>query len=374
MREELPPITQFLNRVLALTIELQNVLFEVFDGLLTARVEAAITTGTYDLGVETVTAESLRIVNRRSVYTHSGTGAETQVFTVARRDRTGALSLANAVDRAGESGARLLVNARSGHAAVRVRAASVTLDDGEVERRVRLVRPTESKNMAEAAFLASHWEEVDKATFADAWSMEIAALPDFVESTFHVVTGLLLPIWRRLPDDGCRVYRLQTDDGERVIGRLVSPAWVADALGAEAPAVSADDAWAAVFDRGASLQLADGLSVRRSLVMGVHRVELAGFTEGMVDRLKATGLISEIVSWRLRLFVPTGANGPTILGGVLDRHPVTRMVESASSSRNAAKSVVQTAASDGGSAMGVITPLAHPADASRAEAPSVRAA
>ena len=58
VREELPPITQFLNRVLALTIDLQNLLFEVFDGLLTARVEAAIAAGTYDLGVETVAAES----------------------------------------------------------------------------------------------------------------------------------------------------------------------------------------------------------------------------------------------------------------------------------------------------------------------------
>ena len=41
--------------------------------------------------------------------------------------------------------------------------------------------------------------------------------------------------------------------------------------------------------------------------MGEFRIELSGFTEGMVDRLKTMGLISEIISWRLRLFVPTGA-------------------------------------------------------------------
>ena len=374
VREELPPITQFLNRVLALTIELQNLLFEVFDGLLTARVEAAIAAGTYDLGVETVTAESLRIVDRRSVYTHPGTGAETQAFTVARRDRTDALCLADALDRAEETGARLLVNARSGHAAVQVRAASVTLDDGEVERRVRLIRPTERKNLSEGALAGSHWEEVHRAAFTSAWTAELDGLPEFLESQFHVVTGLLLPIWRRLPEDGCRVYRLQTDQGERVIGRLVSPAWVADALGAETPAVSADDAWNEVLGRGAMLQLADGLTVRRSLVMGVQRVELAGFTDGMVDRLKATGLVSEIISWRLRLFVPTSANGSTILGGVLDRHPLARVVEPASSLRRAAASIVQTAAPDGGSAMGATARLAHSADAARAGAPSVRAA
>ncbi len=325
IREELPPITQFLNRVLALTIELQNLLFEVFDGLMTARVEAAVAAGTFDLGVETVTAESLRVVERRTIYTHPGTGAETQVFTVARRDRTDALSLTDALARADEPRTRLLVNARSGHAAVQVPAASVTLDDGEVERRVRLIRPTERKTLSETALLGSHWEEVDAAAFSAAWGAELAALPEFVESTFHVVTGLLLPIWRRLPDDGCRVYRLQTDQGERVIGRLVSPAWVADALGAKAPAVSADEAWAQVFERGGMLQLADGLAVRRSLVMGAQRVELTGFTDGMVDRLKALGLVSEIISWRLRLFVPVGAAGPAILSALLSRHPLARV-------------------------------------------------
>jgi len=326
IREDLPPITQFLNRVLALTIDLQNLLFDVFDGLMRARIEAAIAAGTFDEGVETVTAESLRITLRQTIYTHASTGAETRVFTIARRDRTLALPLDAALERARDPRARLLINARSHHAAVEVPAASVTLDDGTVERRIRLTRPTERKTMAEAALADTHWQEADAATFARAWNTEVAALPEFTLSTFHVVTGLLLPIWRRLPDDGCRVYRLQTDDGERVIGRLVPPAWVAEALGASAAAMPGPDAWAAVLDQGASLQLSDGLSVRRSRAMGLERVELVGFTDGMVARLKALGLASEIISWRLRLFVPTGPNGPAILGAILDRHPLARII------------------------------------------------
>ncbi|WP_428393440.1 strawberry notch-like NTP hydrolase domain-containing protein [Lichenicoccus sp.] len=326
IREELPPITQFLNRVLALTIALQNLLFEVFDGLLAARIEGAIAAGTYDLGVETVTAESLTIVERLTVYTHPATGAETRAFTVTRRDRTAPLGLDDALDRAAEPRARLLVNARSGHAAVQVPAPSVTLDDGEVERRIRLLRPMERRAMPFEALAGTHWQEADGATFSAAWTDELAKVPAFVDSRFHIVTGLLLPIWRRLPDDGCRVYRLQTDDGERVIGRLVSPAWVAESLGTEAPAVAPAEAWTAVLDNGALLQLADGLTVRRSLVMNVARVELIGFTDGMVDRLKAMGLISEIISWRLRLFVPVGAQGPTILAAILDRHAPVKLV------------------------------------------------
>ncbi len=231
LREELPPITTFLNRLLALTIDLQNVLFGVFEELLRAKIEGAVASGTYDLGVETVTAESLRVTDRRTIYVHPGSGAETQVFTVARRDRNRPLTLAEALDRAGDPRATLLVNGQSGRAAVQVPAPSLMLDDGEVERRVRLLRPMERTAIPLAAMAQTHWREADRDAFAAAWNAELADLPEFTDSRIHIVTGLLLPIWKRLPDEGCRVYRLQTDEGERVIGRLVSPAWVAQAVG-----------------------------------------------------------------------------------------------------------------------------------------------
>ena len=125
LREELPPITTFLNRLLALTIDLQNVLFGVFEELLRAKIEGAVASGTYDLGVETVTAESLRITDRRTIYAHPGSGAETQVFTVARRDRNRPLGLAEALrprrrsprDAAGQRASRAAPPSRSPHPA-----------------------------------------------------------------------------------------------------------------------------------------------------------------------------------------------------------------------------------------------------------------
>ena len=143
LREDLPPITTFLNRLLALTIDLQNTLFGVFEDLLRTRIEGAIASGTYDLGVETVTAESLIVTDRRTLYVHPQSGAETQVFTITRRDRNRPFTLAEALDRADDPRARLLVNSQSGRAAVQVPAPSLMLDDGEVERRVRLLRPME---------------------------------------------------------------------------------------------------------------------------------------------------------------------------------------------------------------------------------------
>ena len=99
LREDLPPITTFLNRLLALTIDLQNTLFGVFEDLLRARIEGAIASGTYDLGVETVTAESLHRHRPPDALHHPQSGAETQVFTILRRDRNRPFTLAEALDR-----------------------------------------------------------------------------------------------------------------------------------------------------------------------------------------------------------------------------------------------------------------------------------
>ncbi len=225
LREDLPPITTFLNRLLALTIDLQNTLFGVFEDLLRTRIEGAVASGTYDTGVETLTAESLIVSDRRTLYVHPQTGAETQIFTIRRRERNHPCTLADALERTRDSRAVLLVNTKSGRAAVQVPAPSLMLDDGEVERRVRLLRPMERTAIPLAMMAQTHWKEADQATFARSWEKELADVPAFTDSDLHIVTGLLLPIWKRLPDDSMRVYRLQTDAGERIIGRLVSPAW-----------------------------------------------------------------------------------------------------------------------------------------------------
>ena len=327
LREELPPITQFLNRVLALRIDLQNTLFAAFEQLLEARIEAALAAGTFDIGVETLTAESFRIAERRTVHTHAASVAETSCYRVLRKDRNRPLSLADALEAARATGCRLLLNTQSGRAAVQVPASSLMHDDGTVVLRTRLIRPMARDTIALDEFARSHWHEAAPREFAPAWDAECARVPEFSESTFHIVTGLLLPIWDRLPAENMRVYRFETDDGERVIGRLVTPEAldrVYAGLGvAGAPVLSHDEAWSAVIERGAVLDLAGGLHIRRSLVMGAHRVELGGFSDGAVAQLKALGLTSEIIAWRLRLFVPTAEDrGPPILGAILERHPL----------------------------------------------------
>jgi hypothetical protein len=210
---------------------------------------------------------------------------------------------------------------------VQVPAASVMLDDGEIERRVRLIRPMEHHNVPLKMMADSHWIEADRERFAAAWQAELAEVPAFTDSTIHIVAGLLLPIWKRLPNESTRVYRLQTDAGERIIGRKVSPAWVASTLAVSAPALTPEGAFAALMDGRTVLDLAEGLQLRRVRVMGANRIELSGFTDTMRDRLKAYGLFHEIISWKLRMFVPSDASGVGVLGKVLEHYPLERVGE-----------------------------------------------
>jgi predicted RNA methylase len=328
LREDLPPITQFLNRVLALRIDLQNTLFAAFEQLLEARIEGAIAAGTYDVGVETLIAEGFTVTERRTVCTYAATGAETRCYRVLQKNRNRPLSLPAALALRATPG-RLLINDQSHRAAVQIHASSLMHDDGRVEARTRLVRPMLRETVTIEQFEHSHWRPASVEEFSAHWEAECARVPEFSESSFHIITGLLLPIWDRLPAHDMRVYRFETDDGERVIGRLITPEQLDrlyHAFGASSSAgLSPDEAWRAVIDRGATLELTGDLQIRRSLVMNAYRVELTGYADGMVTQLKALGLMSEIIAWRLRLFIPTAqSRGPAILSALLERHALLR--------------------------------------------------
>lgn len=328
LKDELPPIQTFLNRMLALTIAMQNLLFDAFEQLLTARIEGAIAAGNYDKGLETITAASIVLKDRQIIYTHAN-GAQSHLLTIEEKRRNRPMTLAEAENLVKQDPrAMLMINGKSGRAAVMVPTRSIMLDDGTIQPRVSLLRPLDELRFEIRQLEETYWEETGEKSFAKAWSAEIEGLPEFSVSTLHMVSGLLLPIWRMLPQDYCRVYRLETDEGERIVGRVITPAAISALcrnLGVDRDfTVSAEQAWAAVVDGSSVAQLAGDLTLRRVRVMNDNRIELTGFTEGMRDWLKAIGLFSEIINWKTRFFIPVTDGGAAILGRLTERH---RLIE-----------------------------------------------
>jgi predicted RNA methylase len=334
LKDDLPPIQTFLNRMLALTIAMQNRLFEAFEQLLAGRIEGAIAAGVYDKGLETIAADSLSVVKRELVYTHPVTGAKSHLLTIERKSRNRPMSLVDAIALvSGEPRAKTMINGKSGRPAVMVPTRSIMLDDGTVEPRVSLVRPLDELRFEMRQLAETRWEEADVPAFSRAWEADVASTPEYAQSTLHIVSGLLLPIWRLLPQDYCRVYRLQTDDGERIVGRLIAP----DVVGRLCRTFGIDgdtlmtpqDVWTSLTGGSSVVGLAGDMTLRRVRVMNQYRIELTGFTDGMRDWLKSIGLFSEIIAWKLRFFIPVSEEGPTVLGRLMQRH---RLIDTASRS------------------------------------------
>ncbi|MBX4898871.1 strawberry notch-like NTP hydrolase domain-containing protein [Rhizobium bangladeshense] len=325
LKDELPPIQTFLNRMLALTISMQNMLFEAFEQMLAARIEGAIAAGIYDKGLETITADSMTVTERRLIYTHPVTGAQSHLLTIERRDRNAPMRFEEVQNLVGQNPrAKLMINGKSGRPAVMVPTRPIVLDDGSIQPRVSLIRPMDELRFEVRQLEETNWEEADEQAFAFAWNTEVAAVPEFSTSTMHIVSGLLLPIWKLLPQDFCRVRRLQTDDGERIVGRIIAPdrlAGLCRNFGIDQTTVIApEQAWASLVDGSSIIGLAGDMTLRPVRVMNGYRVELTGFTDGMREWLRSIGLFSEMINWKLRFFVPVTDEGAAILSKLIERH------------------------------------------------------
>ena len=327
VREALPPMSRFLNRLLALPIDDQNALFAALEVRIAAKVAEAVEGGVYEQGVETVRADSLVLESREAVFVHAASGAATALCAIRRRDRLKALTADGALRMHGEAlaagrSARLVASSRSGRAALVVPAPARMRDDGGVDDRVRLVRPAGRDTMAGEALAASSWQDAAPEHWRALWEAELKALPTHAESRLWLVSGLLLPLWDRLPTDSVRVRTLTTDAGERLIGRTLGAAQaqaLRTALGlGGGVALTAGEVHEAVIGGGTAFPLANGWRLARRRAMGALRVEVEGPADTDLPALKRLGCTTEIVSWRTRVFVP----GAAVLERLLDRWPL----------------------------------------------------
>jgi hypothetical protein len=210
LREDLPPIQRWLNRLLALRIVMQNAIFDEFLGLVEARVSAARDAGTLDLGVETVPVERLEILEDWTIRTDPRSGATTHLLRIelARRLRPMSLERLRQLG-ASRPDAVAMLNARSGKAALRVKARSLVSEEGLPIARYELIRPLKREHLPCDRLNETSWEPAHEDAFAAAWQAEVReAEAALKRETLHLTTGLLLPVWDKLPDDHVQVIRI----------------------------------------------------------------------------------------------------------------------------------------------------------------------
>ena len=312
LREDLPPIQRWLNRLLALRIALQNAIFDEFLGLVEARVAAAREAGTLDLGVETVPVDSFDILDDRIIRTDQGSGATTHLLRIELRRRLRPMTLERLNELfAARPDAVAMLNGRSGKAALRINARSLMSEEGLPIPRYELIRPLKREHVQQCALEETSWRTATAECFARAWNEEAQeARSALRRETVHLATGLLLPVWDKLPDDQMQVIRIAADDGRSLLGREVSAVHLHE-FGAKlgfgvALDIAADELAATVLRTGKSLPFrgVEQLTLKRSLVNGSQRLELSGFSAARLGWYKAQGCFTEIIRYQTRLFVP----------------------------------------------------------------------
>jgi len=312
LREDLPPIQRWLNRLLALRIDLQNAIFDEFLGLVETRVAAAREAGTLDLGVETVPVDSFDILDDRIIRTDPRSGATTHLLRIELARRLRPMSLERLLEvHASRPDAVPMVNARSGKAALRVGARSLMSEEGLPIARYELIRPLKREHLPSDRLHETSWKPVSDPAFSEAWRAEVRdAETNLRRETLHLATGLLLPVWDKLPDDHLQVIRIAADDGRSLLGREIPAASITELgakLGLEVSLdMSPDELAATVLRTGKTLPFRgpEELVLKRSLVNGSQRLELAGFAPARLPWYKAQGCFTEIIRYQTRLFVP----------------------------------------------------------------------
>lgn len=319
MVDDLPSIQRWLNRILALPIALQNAIFDEFMGLVEARIDAARQAGTLDLGLETIAVEDFAVLSDTLLRTDPASGATTHLLELEIARALKPLTLKRLEELHGLTGQRqrLVRNARSGRVALLVPARSILADDGTRVTRFELLRPLGRSHITEDQLAESSWEDTAIGAFREAWAAEVEeARTSHKRERLYLATGLLLPVWDKLPSDFVRVSRISAADGRSLLGREVPVHCVPElcrALGLEQEqTLSADEVVQTVLATGRATEFAarEKLMVKRSLVNGSQRIELTGWSAARLDWYKAQGCFTEIIRYQTRLFVPIeGAAG-----------------------------------------------------------------
>jgi Predicted RNA methylase len=329
-------IPRFLNRLFMFPFAVQNSVFNDFSARLDDVIEAAIQSGTYETGVETIRADRVTKMREEVIATHEGTGAETSYIElkVENKPRPTAWDKLQARIQTllhTERGSSLKGYAQNNRSK-RVYAIMDTLPDvdkktGNLIPRLRLIGIlNEGKELA-ADLTKEKYTLVPEDQAQQLWTQNITALPEYLSHTEHLITGLLMPHWDKLENIATKVQQVFTNDGDRLLGLVVPPSQLKAVmqnfgvtLGEDAPALPSYSPEAAidrVLTNGSTFRVSNGWHLAPSRIGGQSRVELKHVTSAQARNLEADGVVYERVGYTAHYFLPTGPRGQDVYRRVM---------------------------------------------------------
>jgi hypothetical protein len=322
---EFPPMTQFLNRLLSLTYDVQNAVFDAFSDELDQVIQREINNGTLDQGLENVKAEKIGLVKDENVHTDEKSGAETKYVELDLTNPTQRVSFKASREKAGSGYYR---NKKSGKIWAAGPQRMITNKEGKIVDIHWLMSPIGNEQKVSASDLsnAEKWDLLSKEEAETVWAKQYDEAPATQTERIHLVTGAILPIWDRLSGTNTRIVRIQTDDGKKYLGRLIERDELDNVLknlGATkstveyTPPVIID-----LLKKGFSLKLANNWTLRETGVSGERRIEVWGPNFAHNKELADAGVFTERIVYATRYFIPVGDKAESVIEAVTKNRPV----------------------------------------------------
>lgn len=327
---KLPPVPQFLNRILASTLEKQTLYFDLFMARLESRIERSKEDGTYDPGTQVYRAERIEKVSDDVLYTHPGTAADTRMVEVNAFNKNVFTPFDDVDKLSSAKTAGYVQNKRSKRIyALKESENDKTLEDGRVVKTYRRIGTREYDSIPRMEVTAEKFDRITEEEAKAIWETEIKEAPQENKKTVHFLVGAMLPIWDRIQLPTPKIFRFTTTEGESMLGVQIPEKEVFNVrkrMGAKSE-MGADDAFKQVLDNGARMTLANGWTIRRAYVSRENRIEVTGLNYNQAqDFTGRMGGVMERIQYQSRYFIPTDeAAGVEVMKKVLAQSPITDM-------------------------------------------------
>lgn len=330
-------IKKFLNRILVLPVDEQNRAFDAFEEIREQYYDAAIEAGTLDTGMENVKADKVTVEQDSVVRTDESTGAETKYVRATVYTKP---TVIESVEDAKVYSKNFVGLRRMEDGSVRAvyRIADQTNAYGVVVKRYKLQSAnTVTANTMSEKNMEAKTTVIPEKEWDSAWKEAVKEVPEYNERTVHMITGALLPIWNKLPNDGVvKAMRLTAEDGTQYLGRIIPPKQIdsvlrqLDVKGGDTKQYTGKEIYSAVMDKS-QVVVFNGIyggtmTVARRLVSGEKRLEVTGGNMFAL-RQKYPDLIMESIQYKNRYFIPTGAKGEAILSDMIENYKIRSVGE-----------------------------------------------
>lgn len=326
--DDLTSISKFLNRILSLEYDEQNEVFDEFDSQLKMAMAEAEQNGTLDKGMENYKADKVSVKETKTVHTDKLSGAETLYYSLVADKKIKKNEFSDIQSDSPRFKGFYQNKANGGVRAI-TQIANKTDSNGNVVSRFK----AEGQEYGKTVYLSEQqvsqrWNKIDNETAKALWNKRLEEMPEYRQENVHLISGAVLPVWDKLPETNIKVYRILTDNGDVLIGRVI-PENAIDSilrrLGANRTKGKVDvSSVMNSIKNGDVVYLENGWSLKQRKVANEQRIELIGPRFENYEFIKKLGVFSERISYQTRFFIPTKTNTENIIKELMQYSPYSR--------------------------------------------------